>query len=265
MKVLAIMGSPRKGDSYGVTKQVEAEMQNIGPVEFEYLFLKDVNLEQCRGCFNCISRGKEFCPLKDDRQLIEEKMQAADGVIFASPGYVMNVSALMKNFIDRFAYVFHRPRFFRQKVLLISTGGPGTVRMALKYLIEFKYAGFNIIHKLGVSVMPWSPGQALREKTAKDVNLAARKFYASLQEKELPVPALGMIISYNFFKTAALGSKEYLSADYNYYKDLKDYYYPVKINLIKRVITALIVKFSFFMMRDLGPEVQEVDCKEGVL
>jgi multimeric flavodoxin WrbA len=48
-------------------------------------------------------------------------MHAADGVIFATPVYVMNVSALMKTFIDHFSYIYHRPRFFDKKALLLST------------------------------------------------------------------------------------------------------------------------------------------------
>jgi multimeric flavodoxin WrbA len=31
----------------------------------------------------------------------------------------MNVSALMKDFIDRFSYIFHRPSFFDKKDLLL--------------------------------------------------------------------------------------------------------------------------------------------------
>lgn len=248
------MGSPRKGDSYRVTKRVEAEIQKHGPVEFEYLFLKDLNLQPCRGCFNCIGKGKELCPIKDDRLMIEEKMLQADGIIFAFPGYVMNVSALIKNFIERFAYTFHRPQFFQQKVLLISTEGPRAVNMALKYLTELKYAGFSISHKLGVTVMPWLPGKVLKDKIARDVSIAARKFYTSLQVTALPTPAFAQVISFNFFKRAAVDTKEYFSADFNYYNDLKDYYYPAKISLLKRITAALITKLSFFMMRDIGPE-----------
>ena len=90
-------------------------MQKLGDVKFEYLFLQDTHLEMCRGCFNCVSRGEEFCPLKDDREDIEKRILEADGVIFASPVYCQMVSGLMKNFIDRFAYLFHRPVFFQQR------------------------------------------------------------------------------------------------------------------------------------------------------
>ena len=67
MKVLAIIGSPKgKGNSYKVTKELEKQINNYEKIEFEYLFLKDYNLEMCRGCFSCIKRGIKFCPIKDD-------------------------------------------------------------------------------------------------------------------------------------------------------------------------------------------------------
>jgi multimeric flavodoxin WrbA len=76
--------------------------------------LKDVDLSQCRGCFGCFVKGEDHCPCKDDAS-IEQKMHDADGIIFATPVYGMNISALMKTFIDRFSYIFHRPRFFTKK------------------------------------------------------------------------------------------------------------------------------------------------------
>jgi len=85
LKVLAIIGSPReKGNSYKVTQRIEKKMKELGGVEFEYLFLKDVNLEQCQGCFTCISKGEELCPLKDDRDKILEQMLASDGLILGA-------------------------------------------------------------------------------------------------------------------------------------------------------------------------------------
>lgn len=115
MKILVIMGSPRKGNTYRATKKIEKSMQSMGSVEFEYLMLKDTDLSQCRGCFVCFTKGEDHCPCKDDAPVIEQKMHSADGVIFATPVYGMNVSALMKLFIDRFSYIFHRPRFFDKK------------------------------------------------------------------------------------------------------------------------------------------------------
>ena len=106
MKVLVIMGSPRKGKTYRAAKKIEESMQSMGNVEFEYLMLKDAGLSQCSGCLVCFGKGEDHCPHKDNAHIIEQKMHAADGVIFATPVYGMSVSALMKTFIDRFHISF---------------------------------------------------------------------------------------------------------------------------------------------------------------
>jgi len=61
-------------------------------------------------------------------------MIEADGIIFVSPVYCENVSGLMKNFIDRFDYVFHRQRFFDQKAMVLSTSAGGGLKDTLDYL-----------------------------------------------------------------------------------------------------------------------------------
>jgi multimeric flavodoxin WrbA len=38
---------------------------------------------------------------------------------------MQNVSWLVKNFIDRFAYTHHRPKFLDKRVMIIANGGAG--------------------------------------------------------------------------------------------------------------------------------------------
>ena len=60
-------------------------------------------------------------------------MHEADGVIFASPVYSINVSGVFKVFVNRFSYVFHRPLFFDKKALLLSiTGAAGTKEVGVR-------------------------------------------------------------------------------------------------------------------------------------
>ena len=54
--------------------------------------LSDYNLEICKGCKLCLDQGEEFCPLKDDRDQLIQKIIDSDGVIFASPNYSFQVS-----------------------------------------------------------------------------------------------------------------------------------------------------------------------------
>ena len=180
MKILAIMGSPRgKGAGYQAVKKIEDRMKAMGDVEFEYLFLKDVNLKLCTGCYTCLAKGEEKCPLKDDRPAIEQQLLAADGVILSSPMYVLNVSWLMKNFIDRFAYTNHRPRFHGQKVLTVVNMGGDNPKTALD-LLRNALGGLRIVYELGVVTPPWPQTERAVAKKERAIDAAAREVLPGL-------------------------------------------------------------------------------------
>ena len=149
MKVLAIQCSPHRGNTFGRVERFGEVLTGFGDVEFEHLQVKDANLEPCRGCFLCFARGEDACPLKDDRAAIERKLHDADAVVFATPVYSMHVSYLMKSFVDRLAYTFHRPSYFdKHAVGMAVTGGIG-LKEALEYVKMFSGAwGFDYVDEL---------------------------------------------------------------------------------------------------------------------
>ena len=95
MKILAICGSPKKGNTYSALNDIK---ENYPDIDFKILMLKDVNLKPCLGCYVCVKLGEDKCPLKDDREKIVKEMLDADGVLFASPVYTMQITSLMKNY-----------------------------------------------------------------------------------------------------------------------------------------------------------------------
>jgi multimeric flavodoxin WrbA len=251
MKILAIMGSPKgKGNGYKAVKRIEDKMKEMGGVEFEYLFLKDANLQGCKGCFLCVSRGEEKCPLKDDREAIEKKILASDGVILSSPGYVQNVSWLMKNFIDRFAYTNHRLKFFDQKVVLVANSGAG-MKEVLKGMRN-ALGGGDIVSEVEVSSPPWPINDKMVKKNEKALDDAAKKLYGSIKNKNSKLK-FGDYMRFRFFKAIAPEVKEYLPADFQYYKD-KEYFYDTKIPFLTNALASVIVKIVLFIMKDMGPK-----------
>lgn len=76
-KILVIMGSLRKANTYRTVQKIEQLHKKIADCEYEYVFLKDINLGLCKGCFSCISKGEEHCPLKDDREWIVQKIESS--------------------------------------------------------------------------------------------------------------------------------------------------------------------------------------------
>jgi multimeric flavodoxin WrbA len=122
-KITAFVGSARKGHTHDAVVQFLSNLQSMGDVEIEIVRLSDYQLQVCKGCCVCFKKGEEHCPLKDDRDVLIEKMMASDGVVFASPNYSFQVSAIMKTFLDRLGFAFHRPRFFGKTFTSIVTQG----------------------------------------------------------------------------------------------------------------------------------------------
>jgi len=133
-KVTAFVASARKKHTRDAVVLFLNHLKSMGDVETEIVRLHDYRLEFCRGCKVCFARGEEHCPLKDDRDLLIEKMMASDGVVFATPNYSFQVAGIMKTFLDRLGFAMHRPRFFDQTFTSIVTQGFGGGGKIVSYL-----------------------------------------------------------------------------------------------------------------------------------
>ena len=131
MKIVAICGSPRKGNTYSTLHAIQ---ENYPGIDFEILQLSDMNFETCRGCYVCVTRGVDKCPIKDDQDMIIKAMQDADGIILASPVYLVMVSATLKNYFDRLGYISHRPCFFDKYAMSLVTCSGFGAEDALDYM-----------------------------------------------------------------------------------------------------------------------------------
>ena len=150
MKVLAICGSPKKGNTYSVLNSIK---ENYPAIDFKILMLKDVNLEQCLGCYSCVRLGEENCPLKDDRDMIINEILNSDGVVFASPVYVNHATALMKTFIERTGFLGHRPRFYDKYAMVMAVCSMFGAEETNKYMNGiFTSYGFDVVSSLELQV-----------------------------------------------------------------------------------------------------------------
>ncbi len=230
---------------------IEQRMKERGEVEFEYLFLKDANLQPCKGCFACVTRGEDKCPLKDDRAKIGQMILASDGVILSSPGYVQNVSWLMKNFIDRFSWSNHRPLFHRQKVLLVANSGGAGLKETLTPM-RIALGGARVVHELGVGTPPWPVTEKVASKNDRAVNEAAEKLYRACLDTSLPKPDLNSYVRFVAQQRIGMECREWLPADYEFYKG-KAYYYDTQVSPVVKATAGIMLRFLFYVMKDMGP------------
>lgn len=66
-------------------------------------------------------------------------------------------------------------------------------------------------------------------------------------------PSFSDYLRFRFFKKISLDVKGYLKADYRYYRDKRDYYFPVRVSLFKRIAAAAMLKLSMVLMKDMAP------------
>ena len=115
MKILAICGSYRKQGVINalMDKAIEGIQAACPSVSVEKVHLMDRKIEYCRGCMVCFhddpAKHVATCVIKDDMQELCGKLDAADGYIFGTPIFCGTVTAVMKTFCERFAYVLGRP------------------------------------------------------------------------------------------------------------------------------------------------------------
>ena len=106
MKILAIHGSPRTigSGTRRLTGFVLEGAEGAG-ADTEMIDLCDYRVTPCTACEGCMLTGT--CVYDDDVAGILARMKDADGIVFASPVYIDNVTGQMKLFFDRLADVIH--------------------------------------------------------------------------------------------------------------------------------------------------------------
>jgi multimeric flavodoxin WrbA len=247
-KVTAFVGCARKRNTYNAVVQFMGNLQAMGDVEYEIVRLSDYHLEICRGCCVCFNKGEEHCPLKDDRDVLIGKMMASDGVVFATPNYSFQVSALMKVFLDRLGFAFHRPRFFGKAFTSIVAQGFYGGDKIVKYL-DFvgSFLGFNTVKGSCIVTVEPIPEKQQRKN---DALLAkqARQYYAKLAKSDYPVPSWFHLIIFRLTRTKTKVELDDSFRDYTYYKDQgwleSDYYYPTRLGPLKKLVGKLFDSLS---------------------
>ncbi len=254
MKVLAIMGSPRKGDTYHLTQRVEEKMRALGEYEFEYLWLRDLDLGFCHGCYGCLWRGDEACPHHDVVVEVERRLLAADGVVFASPVYALDMTALLKNLLDHLAHHMHRPCFFDQRVLLVCTAGAMGVGIALRTMPAVGVMGFTVAHKLGMLMQSEQRTHAEERLIERKAERAAQAFHRALHAPR-PSPSLMDLITFRAQQVFFRLNRDQVPADHEYFAERgwfnpqRKYYVDMPVNPLKDLVARFVGRASAWQTR----------------
>ncbi len=139
MKIVGILGSPRKGGNTEVLLDVALEEAQKNGVVIDKISLKDKSIAPCDGCLGCTQTGK--CVIEDDGQEVYNKMLEAEGIIWATPVYFWSMTSHTKTLMDRtYALGFPKLRLANKVGGLITVaGGRGCMSTANIFNMYFNY------------------------------------------------------------------------------------------------------------------------------
>ena len=103
MKTLIINGS-LKGEashSYMDASRFARGIEATADAQTEVVELKNMNISHCVGCFGCWKVTPGQCVIRDDMDIIRDKIMESDNIILSFPLYFFGVSSKMKTMLDR--------------------------------------------------------------------------------------------------------------------------------------------------------------------
>jgi len=99
MKVLGIMGSPRRKSNTEILLDKALEGAGEAGAEVEKVLVSKLKISPCLEIYACLKDGN--CSIKDDMQLLYKKLLEANHIIFASPMFFYGITSQAKAIIDR--------------------------------------------------------------------------------------------------------------------------------------------------------------------
>ena len=107
MKVLGIVTSHRRLGNTEILIKEALMGAEVEGAEVEILRLTDYQILPCDGLAPCVF-GEQGCNLNDDFNFVLDKIYQCDGLILGSPCYILEATAILKQFIDRlFSVAWH--------------------------------------------------------------------------------------------------------------------------------------------------------------
>ncbi len=227
INVVAINSSKRKMNTYGLIIQIKNILESKD-ISVEIINLYDYKIYDCIGCETCILTDK--CCIKDDVNIILDKIKKSDGVILTSPVYLQGVSGKIKTLFDRTCSWYHRPKVYGKPFLVVSTTKGSGLKNTIDYLE-------SVIIQWG-GITAGSIGRNIRNIDKEVTEKECDKFIKLLNTNKVNhKPSLKSIMNFQVQKALSyhlMGLDSEYWKDKNWHKQI--YYYNCKIHVVKRII-----------------------------
>ena len=95
MQIVAILGSPRKGNSSAIAGRFLTTAEGLGARTRSFT-LNGLSYRGCQACFAC-KTGADHCVINDDLAPVLDAIRDADVVVLATPVYFGDVTGQFKS------------------------------------------------------------------------------------------------------------------------------------------------------------------------
>lgn len=134
-KIVILNGSPRvKGCTAALVEEIVKGASEQG-AEVKLFNVNNMAIKGCQSCYVCRTEGR--CILQDDMQQLYGEIAEAQGIVFATPVYMWQMTAQLKLVLDRlfpFLRSDHTSRLIPgKKVLLAATQARPDVTIFYQY------------------------------------------------------------------------------------------------------------------------------------
>ncbi len=150
MKVLGLVGSPRKGSNTDLLVSAVLYGAGANNHKIEKLFLYDFDISPCIDCRGCKKRDFQ-CVLRDGMKQLYPKLEEADVIVFGTPLYWYGPTAKMKLMLDRLRPYIASKKLKGKKAILVVPSEEGTEACSHlfgMFELSFKYLEMNLLGKV---------------------------------------------------------------------------------------------------------------------
>ncbi len=145
MKMVALIGSPRKGGNTDLLVDAFKEGAESRKARLKKVYLNRLDISGCQGCLSCHKTG--MCKQKDDMQEVYKNMLESDVWVIATPVYWWGPTAQMKTAIDRmYCLCFgENPGIIEGKKVVLITASADVPKDAARHLLGMMRESFDFL------------------------------------------------------------------------------------------------------------------------